>query len=66
MKVSDLFVKALRYHPSVQHDLDDAMEYYLTVSEEVAEGFWAEVAAAFEKIHENSEYGHFDSSGLRG
>ena len=24
-----------------------------------------EIAAAFEKIHEDPEYGHFDSSGLR-
>jgi len=58
-------VKPLRYHPAVQRDLDGAMAYYLSISEEVAGGFWAEICAAFEQIREYPERGHFDPSGLR-
>ena len=55
----------LRYHPHVQRDIDEAMEYYLGVSESVSNAFWEELSTALESIRLNPGRFHFDPSGLR-
>ena len=51
-------VKELRYHPSVQRDLNEAMAYYLNVSDSVADGFWDEISSALKRIHQHPNSGH--------
>lgn len=57
-------MKSLRYHPAVQRDLDEAMEFYLSVSDRVAEEFWIEVTAAIERVHAYPDSGHQGPNGL--
>lgn len=59
-------MKPLRYHPSGQRDIHEAMRYFLgDASETVALRIWKELSAAFESIRSNPTAFHFDVSGLR-
>ena len=47
-------MKPLRFHPSVQRDINEAMEFYFeNASERVALRFWEELSACFQKIQKN-------------
>ena len=59
-------MKPLRFHPSVQRDINEAMEfYYQNASERVALGFWEELSACFERIANDPEQYPVKLSGLR-
>ncbi|MBK1814117.1 type II toxin-antitoxin system RelE/ParE family toxin [Luteolibacter yonseiensis] len=59
-------MKPLRYHPSVQRDIHEAMRYYLeSASENVASRFWNELLSALSRIQAEPDSHHFDPSGLR-
>ncbi len=53
-------MKPLRFHPSVQGDVNTAFRFYREVSEQAAERFWKGISAAFEAIRANPEQHHFD------
>jgi len=55
----------LTFHPRVQRDLDEALEYYFGVREGLADDFWDEAMAAFDEIAKRSMRHHFDSCGMR-
>ncbi len=55
----------LTFHPRVQRDLDEALEYYFGVREGLADDFWDEVTEAFDEIAEYPMRQHVDSSGMR-
>jgi toxin ParE1/3/4 len=55
----------LSFHPSVQRDINEAMEFYAGITEALAEEFWKEVQQALREIHERPAAHHFDKSGLR-
>ncbi len=58
-------MKPLRFHPSVQRDIDEAMGFYGAITEALADEFWNEVQQTLREIHERPEAHHFDKSGLR-
>ncbi len=58
-------VKPLRFHPSVQRDINEAMDHYASISESLADGFWIELQGAFANVESAPEAHHFDQSGLR-
>lgn len=55
----------LTYHPRVQDDLDEAVDYYLGIPADLADDFWDEVMNAFDEIAEHPTRHHFHASGLR-
>ena len=55
----------LRFHRRIQHDLDSAPEQYFSVSEALAEDFFAEFNRSVSKIESNPKAYHFDECGLR-
>jgi toxin ParE1/3/4 len=59
-------LKALRYHPAVQRDINEAMRYYLEqATNEISLQFWDELAKGFHHIQLDPSHYHFDHSGLR-
>ncbi|MDA1005403.1 MAG: type II toxin-antitoxin system RelE/ParE family toxin [Verrucomicrobia bacterium] len=58
-------MKPLRFHPSVQRDIKQALNYYGSILESLAEGFWSEVQEVLRKAEGAPEAHHFDVSGLR-
>jgi len=58
-------MKPLRFHPSVQQDIDAAIRHYGSISDALANDFWRELSIALEKIQVNPERHHFDVSNLR-
>ena len=57
-----MIVKPLRFHPSVQLDIDQAMGHYASISEALAEGFWIELQGAFENVKSAPGAHHFDEN----
>lgn len=58
-------MRPLRFHPSVQKDINGAVNHYWAISEGLAEEFWGEVQGALAAIERAPEAHHFDPSGLR-
>ena len=60
-------MKPIRFHPAVQRDIDDLIEYYEAISESLSDGVWNEIELALKRIQNNPERFHFDthSSGFR-
>ena len=58
-------MKPLRFHPSVQRDINEAMDFYSSISESLGEGFWTELEKVFSELKKAPEAHHFDPSGLR-
>jgi plasmid stabilization system protein ParE len=59
-------VKPLRYHPSVQQDIAEALRYYSeNASESIASRFWDKLLAGLAKVQAEPQSHHFDPSGLR-
>jgi len=54
-----------RFHRRVQHDLNEILEKYHTVSDQLGEDFFAEFQIGIQKACSNPRFFHFDSSGLR-
>lgn len=59
-------MKPVRYHPSVQRDIDEALRFYRReASEKVATSFWEEFTNAVNAIGEYPTRFHYEVSGLR-
>ncbi|NNE55203.1 MAG: type II toxin-antitoxin system RelE/ParE family toxin [Flavobacteriales bacterium] len=58
-------MKPLRFHPSVQRDINEAMDHYASISDSLGEGFWIELQEALANIEGAPGSHHFDQSGLR-
>ncbi|MFT5634452.1 MAG: plasmid stabilization system protein ParE [Rubritalea sp.] len=59
-------MKAIRYHPSVQDDINGAMKFYfIEATEKVAHEFWAELSESLIKIRQNPTHFHFSQPELR-
>ncbi len=54
-----------RFHRRVQHDLDEILERYDSISELLADDFFAEFQLGIEKATGNPRFFHHDASGLR-
>ena len=55
----------LSYHRRIQADLNRILEELGSVSESLADDFFAEFVTAVDKVRSNPRFFHFDSSGLR-
>ena len=55
----------VRFHKSVQTDLDEILEKYREVSDQLAEDFFTEFQTGLFKVAENPRFFHFDACGLR-
>jgi len=54
-----------KFHRRVQHDLDEILERYDSISEPLADDFFAEFQIGLEKAIANPRFFHHDASGLR-
>ena len=54
-----------KFHRRVQADLDDILDGYYAVSDELGDDFYAELEGALNKAISNPTYHNFDRSGLR-
>jgi plasmid stabilization system protein ParE len=54
-----------KFHRRVQHDLDEILERYDSISEQLADDFFAEFQLGVEKATGNPRFFHHDASGLR-
>jgi plasmid stabilization system protein ParE len=55
----------VRFHRSVQTDLDEILERYREFSDSLAEEFFTEFQTGLFKVAENPRFFHFDTCGLR-
>ncbi len=55
----------VHYHPSVRHDVREALAYYGEDSEQLADDFWGELLACITSVAGHPERQHFDLCGLR-
>ncbi len=55
----------VRFHKRVQSDLDEILEKYYAISDELGDDFFAEFQMGVEKASGNPMFFHFDESGLR-
>ena len=53
------------YHPSVQIDINNALNYYREISEKLANDFWDELMKTVEYSRTNPKACHFADCGLR-
>lgn len=58
-------MKPIRFHPRIRHDLQEAYAYYASISDRLAEDFWAEISEAIKRIESNPEAHHFTVSEIR-
>lgn len=58
-------MKPIRFHPSVQKDIDALLDHYGAIAENLTDGFWVEFEAALADIQQNPERHHFDVNKLR-
>lgn len=54
-----------RFHRRVQADLNEILGKYESISEQLADDFFAEFRIGIEKACANPKFFHFDASGLR-
>ena len=48
------------FHPHVQRDIDDALEYYNNISSQIEDRFWNEFCSAIDEIKATPEKFHID------
>jgi len=53
------------YHPAVQRDINEAIAYYRSISETLADEFWEELMHEIEYAQRNPKSSHFADCGLR-
>ena len=58
-------MKPVRFHPSIQGDLDAAMDHYSLVSNRLPDEFWEEVFGCIDQIQENLKRYPVQPNGLR-
>lgn len=58
-------MKPIRFHPSVQKDIDELLEYYEAIANNLIDGFWLELEVALADIQQNPERHHYDVNKLR-
>lgn len=56
---------SVRFHRRVQLDLNEILEKYHSISEQLGEDFFGEFQIGIQKACANPRFFHFDSSGLR-
>lgn len=54
-----------RYHRRVQTDLNEILEKYFAISDQLGDDFFVEFRIGLDKVASNPRFFHFDSSGLR-
>ena len=54
-----------RFHRRVQIDLNEILEKFYAISEQLGDDFFAEFRIGIEKVCSNPRFFHFDSCGLR-
>jgi hypothetical protein len=55
----------VRFHKRVQLDLNEILEKYDAISNELGDEFFAEFQIVLKKVYSSPRFFHFDSSGLR-
>ncbi len=55
----------VRFHRRVQIDLNEILEKYYLISDQLGDDFFAEFRIGIDKVISNPRFFHFDSSGLR-
>lgn len=52
--------REILYHAAIKNEIREVLDYYGDISEQLAEGFWDELTAAFEYARHFPEHHHFD------
>lgn len=57
--------REILYHASIQREIREVLEYYGSLSPQLADDFWDELNRAFQQVRKFPERCHFDPSGWR-
>jgi len=57
--------REILYHSAIQRELREILDYYESVSDQLADEFWGELLTSFDYARRFPERHHFDPSGRR-
>ena len=57
--------REILYHSAIKEEIREILDYYESISEQLANDFWADLTEAFVYARRYPERHHFDSSGRR-
>ena len=57
--------REILYHSAIKGEIREILDYYESISEQLANDFWADLTEAFDYARRYPERHHFDSSGRR-